>query len=79
MVSGLFEKKRDAIPSHPARPQALLICDVYTIVTRCVSLHRINVLNNWNIFTEQAKNVVSTESITSSETFNSALSTIHLR
>jgi hypothetical protein len=23
MVSGLFEKKRDAIPPHPAPPQAL--------------------------------------------------------
>jgi hypothetical protein len=25
MVSGLFEKKRDAIPPHPAPPQALII------------------------------------------------------
>jgi hypothetical protein len=25
MVSGLFEKKRDAIPTHPAPPQALTI------------------------------------------------------
>jgi hypothetical protein len=25
MVSGLFEKKRDAIPPHPAPPQALRI------------------------------------------------------
>jgi hypothetical protein len=24
MVSGLFEKKRDAIPPHPAPPQALV-------------------------------------------------------
>jgi hypothetical protein len=28
MVSGLFEKKRDAIPPHPAAPQALLISAV---------------------------------------------------
>jgi hypothetical protein len=28
MVSGLFEKKRDAIPPHPAPPQAL-VADYY--------------------------------------------------
>jgi hypothetical protein len=26
MVSGLFEKKRDDIPPHPAPPQALAVC-----------------------------------------------------
>jgi hypothetical protein len=28
MVSGLFEKKRDAIPPHPAPPQALYIAEL---------------------------------------------------
>jgi hypothetical protein len=28
MVSGLFEKKRDAIPPHPAPPQALASADM---------------------------------------------------
>jgi hypothetical protein len=32
MVSGLFEKKRDAIPPHPAPPQALTVCKSYYIV-----------------------------------------------
>jgi hypothetical protein len=35
MVSGLFEKKRDAIPPHPAPPQAL--CISATEIMTCVS------------------------------------------
>jgi hypothetical protein len=32
MVSGLFEKKRDAIPPHPAPPQALLMILSYNVI-----------------------------------------------
>jgi hypothetical protein len=32
MVSGLFEKKRDAIPPHPAPPQALDITKLHRSV-----------------------------------------------
>jgi hypothetical protein len=33
MVSGLFEKKRDAIPPHPAPPQALGMFMIYLHTT----------------------------------------------
>jgi hypothetical protein len=37
MVSGLFEKKRDAIPPHSATPQALVTLYVhYTYVIYCM-------------------------------------------
>jgi hypothetical protein len=32
MVSGLFEKKQDAIPPHPAPPQALPIGIIFWIL-----------------------------------------------
>jgi hypothetical protein len=37
MVSGLFEKKRDAIPPHLASPQALI-----TTVPNCIQLMYFN-------------------------------------